>query len=52
MMNCCYSMNNQSSHCGNSAAAASSARLAVIMDTALFAVSILLVFALHIILWI
>lgn len=44
MMNCCYSsMNTQSSHCAMTAAAASSARIAVIMDTALLAVSILLI---------
>lgn len=43
MMNCYSSMNTQSSHCTMSAAAVSSARLAVIMDTALLAVSILLI---------
>lgn len=45
------SMNTQSSHCTMSAAAVSSARLAVIMDTALLAVSILLVSLVRI-LWI
>ena len=44
MMNCYSSMNTQSSYCGYSAAAVSSARFAVIMDTALCAVSILIVF--------
>lgn len=36
-------MNTQSSHCTMSAAAASSARIAIIMDTVLLAVSILFV---------
>lgn len=43
MMNCYCPMNTQSSHCTMSAAAVSSARLAVIMDTAILAVSILLI---------
>lgn len=43
MMNCYSSMNTQSGHCAMSAAAVSSVRLAVIMDTALCVVSILLI---------
>ena len=43
MMNCYSSMNTQSSHCAMTAAVSSSARFAMIMDTALFAVSILLI---------
>lgn len=43
MLQSCFTMNSNNSHCRYFAAAATSARLAVIMDTALCAVSILLV---------
>lgn len=43
MMNYAYAMSNHSCHCNQSAAATSSALVMALLDTALFAVSILLV---------
>ena len=43
MMNCMNTMSNGSHHCGNSAAVTSSAPVMALLDTALCAVSILLI---------